>query len=187
MNNTEKEDTLIPWRAQNSSKQIHTRISQDVLQLVFCIHNYIWAIAGMVEITNCNRERQDYKLSVIQMTEWKVAEDFETSRHLFSLLWAPPPQAAHCTLCWSKYKSWYWKLSSYGVCKYSRPMLIHHHDCSCAEDNPLFMIWVVKIKVIFKNNDNAGYSVSFSVVKAMINNRWEVDAYFSRNESLHKC
>lgn len=66
-------------------------------------------------------------------------------------------------------------------------MLIHHHDFSYAENNCLFMIWVVKIKVIFKNNGNSGHSASFSVVNTMINNKGAVDAYFNRNESLHKC
>lgn len=51
-------------------------------------------------------------------------------------------------------------------------MLIYHHNFSNAEDNRLFMIWVVKIKVIFKkNNGSSGHSVSFSVVEAVINNK----------------
>lgn len=50
------------------------------------------------------------------------------------------------------------------------------------------MISIVKIKVIFSlKNGSSGHSVSFSVVEAMINNKQAVDAYFNRNESLHKC
>ena len=45
-----------------------------------------------------------------------------------------------------------------------------------------------KIKVILKkNNGVSGHSISFSVVEAIINNKWAADAYFNRNESLHKC
>ena len=68
-------------------------------------------------------------------------------------------------------------------------MLIYHHDFSNARENPLFMSWIFKNQsdILKKINGISGHSISFSVVEAIINNKWAADAYFNRNESLHKC
>ena len=69
-------------------------------------------------------------------------------------------------------------------------MLIYHHDFSNAGNNPLFMSCIFKNQSDIKkkkNNGISGHSISFSVVEAIINNKRAADAYFNRNESLHKC